>query len=169
MSISAASYAGQLTVTEVPPTNEPALAAGQSLLYNAFNRSHAFDGTNGPQPTLLAQFQEALSSGAATIDLTSMLGTNGATVNGNGLQVIAALFSNPAANANPITIGVGASNGYQLLGASWKVTLAPGNHIVFDLTNAGTTKTAPVIGGSAKTMDLAGTGAQALNVEILLG
>ena len=69
-----------------------------------------------------------------------------------------------ATNANPITIKFGAANPYNLLGASWQIVLAPGQEAQSYLKDG-----APAIGSGAKNIDLSGTGAQALQCQVVLG
>jgi hypothetical protein len=117
-----------------------------------------------PAVTKHAIFKQALTAGAATIDLTSLTDVAGASFSGNGLKVRAAKFRAPATNANPITITPGASNGIDLFGASSSVTLSPGQSVLFYFKDG-----APAIASGDKTLDLAGTGTQELEVELLIG
>lgn len=165
----AASASLGLTLTmieEIPATNTglAASAAQRQVTHNAFNVTAALSGSTTPPASLAVSFVQALTAGSATIDLTAMPGTNGATKSGSGLKVVAALFAAPDTNANPITISEGASNGYELLGDGWSVTLKPGQSLLW----YGVAQ-APTVGGAAKTIDLAGTGSQVLNCALLLG
>lgn len=106
--------------------------------------------------------QIALSSGAATIDLTNLTQTNLSTVinaTGKKIRVIALLAD--ANNANVIAIGTGASNGYAGIGTI--SALLAGNMTI--RTCNGST----AIDGTHKTLDLAGTGSQILNILIIFG
>ena len=161
------SYTGALTVTE---TLDPALVpdaadANRKITHNAYNTNGlSLSGSTTPPVSLCASFLKALSSGTGTIDLTALVGTNGVAVDGTGLKVRAFKFINPATNANPITIAKGASNGYALAGSAFSVTLAPGQEIQAYLKDG-----APAIGSGAKTLDLTGTGTQALQCQVVLG
>lgn len=62
------------------------------------------------------------------------------------------------------TIVEGASNGYELLGNAWSIVLQPGQQFGAYLKDA-----APDIGASAKTIDISGTGSQALDVVLVIG
>jgi len=158
------------TLTMAMPTVEtlPADVPGanaQQITHNALDIvNKVLNSGSTPAITLIAVFQAVLSGGALTLDLTSLTGTNGATVNGNGLKVQAIRIQAPATNANPITVVGGASNGYLCFGTAGKITMWSGSELLF-FPNAGT----PTIGGSTKTIDLAGTGVQVLNFEILMG
>lgn len=106
--------------------------------------------------------QITLSAGVATIDLTSLTQIGLSTaVNATGLKVRAICLLPDAANANPIQIGTGASNGYTGIGVI--SALNAGN--VLARTCAG----AAAIDGTHKTLDLAGTGSQKLNILIVFG
>ena len=123
-------------------------------------------GTSVPV-TKHAEFEQALSSGTATIDLTALPGkTVDETVDGTGLKVQAIKFRNKNTNANKITISKGASNGYCLDANSttWSVVLSPGQSVLFKLEDL-----APDIAGGAKTIDLAGTLSQVLEVMVVMG
>lgn len=142
-----------------------AVDANRKITHNGFNTaSLSLSGSTTPPVSMVASFQQALSGGAATIDLTNMPGTNGAAVNGTGLKVRAFKFLNPATNANPITIATGASNGYALAGSAFSVTLAPGQETSMYLKDG-----APAIGSGAKTLDLTGTGSQVLHAILVIG
>ena len=159
----AVTYKVQTTVVETLGTNVPA-ASVKEVTHTLFNTTKTLNGASTPPVTLHAAFEKALSGGAATIDLTALVGTNNLAVDGTGLRVQVLRVRNPATNANPITIGKGASNGYAGLGASFSLALAAGAEAVILGNDAGSD-----IGSGNKTLDLAGTGSQALQVEIVLG
>jgi hypothetical protein len=153
-----------LTVTEqIANALASANARDAQIIFNAFNVSKTLNGSTSPAASVHAAFTKAMTAGAATIDFTSLTGTFG-TVSANGLKPRAVLFQNPATNANAITIAVGASNGHPLLGAAFSVTLAPGETIVKDLVDQGTT-----VDSTHKTIDISGTGTQALICELVFG
>jgi hypothetical protein len=154
-----------LTVVETITNNGAFLSSSSNkVTHNGLNVQSSIDATTTPPATKVAGFQKALAAGVGTIDLTALPGTNGTTVDGTGLKVQAVKFRNPSSNANNITITVGASNGYQLHGAGWSITLRPGESYLWEGVDA-----APDVGGSAKNIDLAGTLVQALDVLIVLG
>jgi|SRR6185312_9312151 len=158
-------YGSLITVTETftgftAPNNEDITVSG-------INESGTLTATTTPPATLQTQFNQALTAGAATIDLTALPGLNAdEVVNGNGLKVQLVKFKNPSANANKITISQGASNAYRLDGATnWTISLAPGQSAgPFYLDAA-----SDVISSTHKTIDLAGTGTQTLQVAVVMG
>lgn len=117
-----------------------------------------------PTANIHAVGQQALTAGAASIDLTALTGLNGVAVSLNAKTLRAVLFQNPAANANAITIAKGAANGYTGFGATYSETLQPGQTKLVYLAAAGT-----AVSGTVKTLDITGTGAQVLNYEIVAG
>jgi hypothetical protein len=154
-----ASYTGQLTITEVMTGNvADVTAANNSIIHSSFNVSAA------PTGTLYAGFVATLVAGAVTIDLTNLTGTNGITVNGNGLKVQAIILQAPAGNANPLTFKQGATNGYTGLGTNFLITLSASGHAVCNPSGGGN-----AISATNKTFDLSGTGSQTLNVGVLMG
>lgn len=121
-------------------------------------------GTDVPV-TKHAAFQQALTAGAATIDLTALPGLTGdETVDGTGLKVQVAKFRNLSTNANDITVTEGASNGYELLGSAFTFILKPGQSLTLFLDDA-----APDIASGARTIDVSGTGTQELECHFVMG
>ena len=130
----------------------------------AMNSDRTLTAASTPPASASAFFKQALVAGAASIDLMAMLGVNGAAVNGAGLRVQAVKFSNPAANADPISIAAGAVNGYAGLGTDFRVMLVPGAEATIFTNDAGAD-----IDGANRILDLAGVGEQALSVAVILG
>lgn len=157
-------YQSILTVLEtldsalVPDVSSPVLRHDQ------FNGSQSLNGSSTVPATVCAAFNKALSGGAGTIDLTAAPGTNGASVDMTGLKVQAILAKAKATNANPITLKYGASNPYNLFGASWQVILQPGQELLAFLNDA-----APDVASGAKIIDLSGTGSQSVDIIIVAG
>lgn len=164
MSVSV-TYATTLTIAETLATNVPAAtAANRVVTHNQFNKNVTLTGATSPPVTTCANFNKAMSGGAATVDLTALTGTNGATVDGTGLKVQCMKVSAPASNANAITLKFGASNPYNLLGSAFQVQLSPGQEIqIFGDDDT------PDIASNAKNLDMAGTGTQSLDFAIVMG
>lgn len=160
------SFVSKIQVDEVLTVTAPADSGSGSITlhHTGYDLAKSSLVSTSTQPvTQAAYFSKALSSGAATIDLTSLTGAAG-TIDGTGLKVQFARFYNPATNANAITVTFGASNPYLLGGSAFKWILQPGQSITIDGNEA-----TPDIASGAKTIDLAGTGAQALQCTIILG
>ncbi|MFO8021526.1 MAG: hypothetical protein R6U65_03595 [Perlabentimonas sp.] len=66
-----------------------------------------------------------------TVDLTSLTNTLGQTLDLTGDRIVAAKFKSRLTNTGTITIEPGVSNGYDLLGASFKVILEPGQSMLY--------------------------------------
>jgi 2-succinyl-5-enolpyruvyl-6-hydroxy-3-cyclohexene-1-carboxylate synthase len=160
-------YRSDLTVAEVLETGVSgvATAAKKTVTHDKYNTGPTtLSAATTPAASKVAEFEAALTAGAASIDLSALVGTNGATVVGTGLKVQAFKFRAKSTNTGPITIAKGASDGYGLLGAAFSVALAPGAEMQ-SLTAGGS----PAVGSSAKTLDLSGTGTDVLEVAIILG
>ena len=157
------SYSSKISVSETLETNVPA-ATDKGVTHTGYDTTATLNATSTPAATKFAAFEKALSTGTATIDLTALVGTNGAAVDGSGLRVQAIKFRNKSTNANVMTLSKGASNGYDGLGASASITLSPGGEVLLLLKGAGA-----VIGGTNKNLDLAGTLTQVAEIGIILG
>jgi len=158
-------YQAKVSVAETLEANVPATpSASRSVVHSAWDSTKTLKNDSTPPATKVAAFEQALTAGVATIDLTSLLGTNGAEVDGTGLRVQVLRLRAPATNGNPIVISVGASNGYDGFGEDFSLALAPGAEALLFSKDAGSD-----ISGSHKTLDLAGTEVQVLQVEVVLG
>ena len=161
----ALTYVTKLTVVETLGVNVPgAEDVNARIIHDKFNANISLTGASTVPATKVVVTQKALVAGAATLDLTALVGTNGAAVDLSGLKVQAVKFRNPSANANAITVKFGATNGYLLGGAAWSFILEPGMEIVV----YGNDKT-PDVDATHKNIDLAGTLVQALDVVIVAG
>lgn len=149
-------------------TGDYVSSGNNSALFNGLNEngdSYILTSSTDVPVTKHSEFQQALSSGTATIDLTALPGlTDDETVDGTGLKVQIAKFRNLASNANAITITFGASNPYNLLGSAFVMELLPGQSITLYLDEA-----APDIASGAKNLDISGTGAQILECQFVMG
>ncbi|VTS03548.1 unnamed protein product [Gemmata massiliana] len=165
MSVTRATVGIKLDVVEVPPANAAFLDSSKnSLTFNKLSSEVGLTGSGTPNVTAHANGSKALTAGAGSLDLTALVGINGAAVSLDGLKPRAILFENPATNANPITIAKGAANGYTGLGAAFSHVLQPGQKVLFNLAAAGT-----AVSSTVKVFDLTGTGTQALNYQIVAG
>jgi len=154
-----------VTAVETLDENMHASAASRSqVTHDGFNTTVVLNSTSTPPASEVGCFEQDLTAGAATIDLTAMPSTNGATVDGTGKRVQAAKFKNPSDNANNMTITEGASNGYDGFGASFSIILVPGAEVTIFTNDGGTD-----ISGTNKTIDIAGTSTQTLEVSLVLG
>ncbi len=158
-------YAATVTVVETLEDNVPAATgANRKVRHDQFNGSAGLTASTTPPVTKVAAFEKALSAGVATIDLTNLTGTNGATVDGTGLKVQVLKIKNKATNANPITIKTGLTDGYELGGANFEAQISPGQELTFYGNDA-----TPDIGATTKNLDLSGTLSQAAEVILVMG
>jgi len=145
-----------MTVTEILARNVPGLS-DKTVVHSLLNKAATYDADSAVPVTKVACFEQALSGGAATIDLTTLNGVDSADVDGVGLKVQFALFVNKSTNDNPITIAKGASNGYTGFGAALSVELQKSGYVLL----FGNQLAADIAAG-CKTLDLAGTGTDVL-------
>jgi hypothetical protein len=156
-------------VSKVTATESFADTLGDSLnvSHTAMDTSLALGAATVPPVTKVAAFAKALVAGAGTIDLTALTGTAG-TVDGTGLKVQIFKAINPSTNTNPLIIVPGASSGYNILGATSKVTLNPGEEISWKGYNKAAV---PDVAAGVKNIDLSDGvgGTETYNFEIVLG
>ena len=165
MSVSLA-YQTNVTVTEILETNVPAASsnANKEVKHTGFNQSSALTATTTPPVTTVAAFEQALTAGAATIDLQALTGSNGAAVDGTGLKVQAMKFRNKSTNSNTMTLAIGAANGYDAWGTSFAIDVEPGGEVVLYGNDAGSD-----IGATKSDLDISGTGTETAEVIIVMG
>lgn len=138
-------------------------ASNNTVTLNGLSLTGQLTGDTQIPVSKQAVFEKALAAGVGTIDLTSLPGVSG-TVDGSGLKVQLLILRNKPGNANAITIKAGASNGYDIFGASGEITLAPGQAIIL----FGDDKSPDVAAGD-RTIDLTGSLTQVLQVHVVLG
>lgn len=160
----AVTYVSQINAVET--SGGAFVGTDNTVTVNGMNRTESLTASTSVPVTTQTAFQKALSAGAGTIDLTDLPDHNGVAseIDGTGLKLQVAKFANPSSNANSITVTFGASDPYLLAGSAWKVILQPGQEVTFFLNEA-----APNIASNAKDIDIAGTGSQVLNVQLIMG
>ncbi len=157
-------YAAVCTIAETLPTNTgSAAAATRVVTHSEYNESATLTSVTTPPVTLQASFLATLSSGTLSIDLRALTGTNGASVDGNGLKVQVVRVKN--LGANTLTIKSGASNGHTgFFTATTGQIIPAGGHIQIYTNDSGDD-----IDATHKTWDLTGTGAQTSEWTIVMG
>lgn len=131
-------------------------AAKSPVVKHKFADSGLLDGTAMQQVARIL----TLTGGALTLDLTSLIGTNGIAIDGTGLRVQLLKIVNLSQSA-PLTFGQGASNGYPLHGA---ITLQPGQKDMFFGNNQ-----SAVISPTVKSIDLTGGSGETFELHLVLG
>lgn len=158
-------YVSQVQAVETIEANVPFAAANSRVItHGLFNSSETLTGSTAVPVVVPVYTEFALSSGALTIDLRSILGSGNSPFDLNGMKVQVVKLRCKSSNANPITISEGATNGYELLGNGFTFQLKPSQEITMHLKDL-----SPDVGASAKTIDLTGTGSQVLEVAIIAG
>lgn len=156
-------YAATATVTETVGGTPGAEDNNALVTHNQYNSTGTYTSATGVPVTKAAVFNQALSGGAATIDLEALVGTNSGTVVGTGLKVQLFKIKNEDGNS-AVTVSEGAANGYALMGASWSVILLAGQEFTFFGNEA-----TPDIAGADSEIDLAGTDTDAVEIVIVMG
>lgn len=153
------------TVVEtLPAANLPFGASGKTnVTHSGLNVSRKVDANSaaGTNVTKVGQGTITMTAGAATVNLAACPGTTAAVdFTGDKIRTIL-LRANPA-NANPITIVKGATNGYTGAGAAFSLTLDPGKSAAIECN-------ATLVAAGVRTLDLSGTGAQQLDIIVTSG
>jgi len=163
MSVSV-SYNASVSTTETIDTNIPAVESAKAIItHDQYNTTASLTSATTVPVTKAVYFSQALTAGAATVDLTALVGVNNIAVDGTGLKVQVLKFKNPAGNA-AMTLDVGASNGYTLGGAAFQITLDAGQEMLFYGNEAEAD-----ISSTVKTFDLTGTATEACELSIVMG
>ena len=153
------------TVTQVLDATATPGATTPRVTHNGFNTSTTLNATSTPAVTKSATFTQALTAGAATVDLTTLTGTNGAVVTGAGLRVQVLKIRSKSANTAAVTVASGASDGYDGYGSAFSVDIPAGGTVVLYAPECGTD-----ISATNKTLDLASSDTDAiLEFQIAMG
>lgn len=159
----AISVLAKLNVTTTETLTGDDLNADSQLLHSGYDVNRTLTASTTPDATKAAYQTVAMTAGAATIDLTSLL-LNAVAVTFSGLKPRVVLVTAIAANSGNVTVAKGASNGYDGMGGSFSVTLEPGQSFAFDFAAAGN-----AVGGSNKTLDLSGSGTDGVRLSAVAG
>lgn len=136
--------------------------SGNTLKWSAknINKTLSASASPGPAVTKSAVADLALSGGALTVNLAAVVTNDGRTVDFTSSKVQFLKLRNKSTNANNLVIANGASNGIDLLGATFSFTLQPGQAIMIDFNNL-----SPTVASGDRTFDVTGTGSQILELE----
>lgn len=138
-------------------------ANNANIVHDGFNRTDIELNGSSTVPLSKASYQVyTLSGGAASIDLTALLGVNDVSQDATGLKVQTLIVDNPS--SNPITLSPGASNPYALFGAGNDLVVPAGAVMSFYFADQ-----LADVGASAKTIDLSGTGTDTIKIGFGLG
>lgn len=158
-------YQSKLDITETL-TGDYVSGANNDFAITGLSTGDTYNGTTTPAVTKHAENLLAMSGGAATLDLTALAGElSGQTVDATGLKLQFAKLRAKSDNGATLTVTKGGTNGYSICGtAAFTIPLAPGQEILLNCNAASGT-----VGSGAKTFDLAGTGTDALEYELIFG
>jgi hypothetical protein len=139
-----------------PAANPITVAANPPYINQTWNAALSPNGTAGWCA------QVVMTSGAATIDLTSLTQLGLSTpIDATGLKSLFFVFQAPTSNTNPVSVAPGGSNGYASVGEVGP--LSPGD------IDAKTTGSATAISSTSKTISVTGTGSNAINIFVAFG
>ena len=156
-------WAETCTITETLASNTEGIDSNKRVVtHDAFNEGATLTGASTPAVSLPASFLLTLTSGAATISLRALTGTNGATIDGNGLKLQLIRIKNLGANVMTFTFG--ASNPYNVFGSTGILQVPVGGVAMLYGGN-----NLPAIDATHKNIDVAGTGSQTAEVTIVMG
>jgi hypothetical protein len=158
------SYKSQLSTVETLADTPSAATNYKKVTHAAYDTEDTLNATSTPPGTKCAFWQETMTDGAATIDLTALTGTNGATIAMTGLKVQVFRATALGTNGNTVTVAAG-TDAYNLAGDGWTVDLEPGQEFVF----YGNDATPDVASGSADEIDISGTGTDKINFSVICG
>ena len=152
------------TVTETLD-DSVASASTPVIVHDNFNVNLTLNATSDAPATNVIGLSQALTAGAATIDLTSLTQSGGGTFDATGLKLQVFQLKNGTGNAGAVTISDGASNGYNLFGdASGQVTCGVGGHIQWYQHDK-----LDDVGASDAEIDLSGTGTDSFDIIMVFG
>lgn len=155
-------YRSNVTTVETFSTSIFPAVTSPPLNHNGFDTTETLTASTTPPVTQPAYFTQALTAGAATINLAALT-HNGASVDLTGLKVQIFKIKNKDGNA-AMVFTEGASNGIAQMGAAFKVTLLAGQEFTFFGNDA-----SPDVAAGDRTIDVTGTGTQECEVSIVAG
>lgn len=164
-----AHYNLRLQVEETIALSEDLAQADPTYTHDIADIRGTLNATSTPAVTKTFSDTINLSAGAATLDLTSLSGPAGTTVDFTGLKVHLVKLSCPSTNTAGITVDRDSSNAYNLFGAdnasAEQVEVLPGASCLF---YHGDDQTEDV-SATKKGVQFAGTGTEAINVILVAG
>lgn len=142
--------------------------ANPQLTHEIAADSGTLNASSTPTATKEWTNRVTLSGGAASIDLAALDKGNLPDEDFSGLEVRIVKLSAPSGNGAAITVTVGSSNGYNLLGPTSatadRMIVSPGCVVEHYLHN-----TAEAVDATHKTIDFAGAGTDVLDVQLAAG
>jgi hypothetical protein len=154
-------WAMNATTQETLAANTGSAAdASRVVTHSQYDEGATLNAGSTPPATLPAFFLGTLGTGALTINLASLTGTNGALIDMTGLRVQILRVKNLGANS--MTFAEGGSNGIAL--SCLPFTVPSGGVAMFYLADA-----SPDIASGDRTIDVTGSGSQTFECSIICG
>ena len=141
-----------------------AYATAKAVTHDVGKAQATKNGASDVPVTDMAAFDLTLSSGAGSVNLAALPGAGGGTRDLTGKKLQYLFLENKSTNANSMAFTVGASNGYDVAGADFHLTLLPGQWAFLALNEL-----APDVASGDRTIDVAGTGSQVAKIGVVGG
>jgi hypothetical protein len=142
-------------------TTLPTIGA-TSLQYSTFSKRWTLNASSTP-PVTKVYAEEVTSDGAETLDFTALVRSIGGTIDATGLKLQALALYNKS-TTNTVTIGKGASNGYDFNATAQTIVVQAESYLLLtfndDLAD---------VSGSVKTIDIVATSGQAYDLMLIFG
>ncbi len=143
-------------------------SSDRTLRSSGFNVSATLDSTTTPaieKPGAISE--ETIGASATTLDLTAIDVGIGRTEDMTGKKLIGYQFNASSSNSGDVTIAAGASNGYNLFGASGLLVLEPGESIAGVISGVASGK--PAVSATVKNISISGTQNDVVEVGLWFG
>lgn len=161
MPVTSLNYIDSLN-TQESVTNAADSDAKSTINHKGYDYSDTFTPSTTTVVNVISSQPYALISGALTVDLTSLIGTNGVTISLSGKKPVAIRIVNTGTHR--LTVDRGASNGYT--GFDGAAAFSEGLDVGGRTTKfLGTT--AVTIDATHKTLDFAGTGTDTFTITVI--
>lgn len=158
-------YVSTVTALETVDTETPLSDDANSLItHDGLDTSDTLNAGTGVPVTKVVANTITMTAGAATIDMTALVGSNGGAVDMTGLKLQILKLKAKATNTGALVVSYGAADPYTGLGTAFSIELQPGAEMTF----FGNEKSAEVASG-VKDLDVAGTGAEEVDMMMVCG
>lgn len=158
-------YESKVTALETVETETPLADDANSIItHDGLDTSDTLNAGTGVPVTKVVANTITMTAGAATIDMTALVGSNGGAVDMTGLKLQIFKLKAKATNTNPLVVKFGAADPYTGLGSAFNFELQPGAEMTF----FGNEKSAEVASG-VKDLDVAGTASEEVDMMMVCG
>lgn len=157
----AVTIAQLLSVVET--IDDASLGSNNGVTHSVYQKAQTvLNSASTPGVSQVVSTLVTLTGGAKTLDLESLSSLNEGVKNMTGLTLVALYMKASDDNANPISIEPGATNGYDLFGSDFKVSLDAGDSVLLyseDNNDA--------VAGTDKDIDFAGVDTQSAELTMV--